>query len=72
MLACKSEGDQRVNPSEALALLKPYDIGLVEATTSNEAGKERIRKAFQWVLKAITRPPGMSPPPYALHNNLYR
>ncbi|TFK89976.1 ras GEF [Polyporus arcularius HHB13444] len=57
VLACKSELEQRVNPTEALAMLKPYDIGLVEASTTTEAGKERIRKAFQWVLKAITRPP---------------
>lgn len=71
VLACKSELEQRVNPTEALAMLKPYDIGLVEASTTTEAGKERIRKAFQWVLKAITRPPGMSPP-YKLHNDPYR
>ncbi|RPD82566.1 ras GEF [Lentinus tigrinus ALCF2SS1-7] len=58
VIACKSELEpQRVNPADAADMLKPYDIGLVQASIATDAGKTKIRNAFQYVLKAITQPP---------------
>ncbi|KAI0757004.1 ras GEF [Daedaleopsis nitida] len=55
VLACKSELELKVKPTDALPMLSRYDSGLVEASAATEIGKERIRKAFQWVFKALIR-----------------
>lgn len=55
VLACKSDLERRVDPQRALALLNRYDSGLVEATKESESGKIRIRKSFEWLVKAILR-----------------
>lgn len=59
VLACKSELELTVKPDDAVSLLKAYDTGLVEASAFTELGKERIRKAFQWVFKALVRQQGV-------------
>lgn len=55
VLACKSDLERRVDPKLALVLLKQYDSGLVEATKESETGKDRMRKSFEWLVKAILR-----------------
>ena len=56
VLACKSDLERRVDPKlAALVLLKQYDSGLVEATKESETGKDRMRKSFEWLVKAILR-----------------
>ncbi|KAI0778171.1 ras GEF [Trametes elegans] len=54
-IACKTDLPQRVDPQEALSLLKYYDVGLVEASIVSESSKEKIRKAFEWLIAAIHR-----------------
>lgn len=64
VLACKSDLDKQVNPSEALTALKRlsvsihYDVGLVETTASNAEGKDKIRTAFEWLFHTLLHPDG--------------
>lgn len=55
VLACKSDLQRRVNPELALYLLQRYDVGLVEVNATEEAGKDRLRLSFEWILKVIFR-----------------
>lgn len=55
VLACKSDLTRVVDPKEALDLVKRYDSGLVEATKESSAGKGRMRRSFEWLIKAILR-----------------
>jgi hypothetical protein len=55
VLACKSDLERVVDPKLALDLLKRYDSGLVEATKESDAGKDRMRRSFEWLIKAILR-----------------
>lgn len=55
VLACKSDLERSVDPKQAHDLLQRYDSGLVEVTKESEAGKDRMRKSFQWLVKAILR-----------------
>jgi hypothetical protein len=55
VLACKSDLERVVDPKLALDLLKRYDSGLVEATKESGAGKDRMRRSFEWLIKAILR-----------------
>ena len=53
VFACKADLDRQVDPDYAVSILEQYDIGLIEVTTTNPAGKKRIRTAFEWIFKAI-------------------
>lgn len=53
VLACKSDLDRQVDPDSALSILEQYDIGLIQVTTTNPNGKQKIRTAFEWIFKAI-------------------
>jgi len=55
VLACKSDLERVVDPKLALDLLKRYDSGLVEATKESGTGKDRMRRSFEWLIKAILR-----------------
>ena len=57
VLACKSELEEHV-PSNVTVLLKQYDVGLIQVSVTTEDGKERLRKAFQWIFRSIARHPG--------------
>ena len=61
-----------VHPQDAIAMLAQYDVGLIEVSTATELGKERIRKAFQWVFKAIARQQGMPLSPLAPRSVSFR
>jgi hypothetical protein len=54
VLACKSDLDRQVEPQKALQVLQKYDVGLVEVANNTE-GKEKMRRSFDWLLKAIYR-----------------
>ncbi|TFY69742.1 hypothetical protein EVJ58_g219 [Rhodofomes roseus] len=53
VLACKSDLEKRVDPAHATSLLDEFDAGLVEVSVAHSAGKERIRGAFEWLLRAV-------------------
>ena len=53
VMACKSDLEKRVDPTYAMRALEEFDAGLVEVSTVTPAGKERIRDAFEWLLRAI-------------------
>jgi GTPase SAR1 family protein len=55
VLACKSDLVRQVEPQQALELLQQYDVGLVEVTNGEDAGKAKMRRSFDWILKAIFR-----------------
>jgi hypothetical protein len=54
VLACKSDLETQVEPQRALHVLQKYDVGLVEVANTAE-GKEKMRRSFDWLLKAIYR-----------------
>ena len=60
VLACKSDLDTQVEPQQALEVLQKYDVGLVEVANTAE-GKEKMRRSFDWLLKAIYRERRMYP-----------
>lgn len=53
VLACKSDLPLHVDPKRAARVLQQYDVGLIEVATTNPAGKDKIRTAFEWIFKAI-------------------
>ncbi|KAI0651839.1 ras GEF [Trametes meyenii] len=61
-LACKTDLPQHVDPKNVHAILKEYQVGLIEVNITSEHYKERIRMAFEWLLKSITRDPDESDP----------
>ena len=54
VLACKSDLETEVEPQRALDILQKYDVGLVEVSNTAD-GKEKMRRSFDWLLKAIYR-----------------
>ncbi|KAG5635097.1 hypothetical protein H0H81_012453 [Sphagnurus paluster] len=55
VLACKSDLPHQVEPEKALEVLEQYDAGLVEVAKTNEHGKLKMRRTFEWILKAVAR-----------------
>ena len=55
VLACKADLPQAVRPDIVADLCHPYNVGLVEVTVTTDAGKKKMRNAFSWQVKAITR-----------------
>ncbi|RDB28973.1 Ras guanine nucleotide exchange factor P [Hypsizygus marmoreus] len=55
VLACKSDLKRQVEPEKALEVLQPYDAGLVEVAKTQEQGKDKMRRTFAWILKAVAR-----------------
>lgn len=53
VMACKSDLERRVDPTSATRALEEFDAGLVEVSVVTPVGKERIRYAFEWLLRAI-------------------
>ncbi|KAJ8084022.1 hypothetical protein PM082_002789 [Marasmius tenuissimus] len=54
VLACKSDLERQVDPETAAEVLQQYDAGLVEVNTS-ESGREKMKRSFDWILKAVVR-----------------
>ncbi|GLB36172.1 putative guanine nucleotide exchange factor for Ras-like small GTPases [Lyophyllum shimeji] len=55
VLACKSDLPHEVEPEKALEVLEQYDVGLVEVAKTTENGKGKMRRTFEWILKAVAR-----------------
>lgn len=55
VLACKSDLKRQVEPERALEIFQPYDAGLVEVSKTLEQGKDKMRRTFAWILKAVVR-----------------
>ncbi|EKM61029.1 uncharacterized protein PHACADRAFT_247338 [Phanerochaete carnosa HHB-10118-sp] len=53
VFACKSDLERHVDPKRVSAILEQYDVGLIEVTTTNTFGKDKIRTAFEWIFKAV-------------------
>ncbi len=53
-LACKCDLENLLDLKRVHERLSMFDIGLVKVTISNEAGKNRLRLAFDWLLRAIS------------------
>jgi hypothetical protein len=52
--ACKCDLENVVDLKMVHERLTKLDIGLVQVTVSDEAGKNRLRLAFEWLLRAIS------------------
>ena len=55
VLACKADLPQVVRPDTVADICHPFNVGLVEVTVTTDAGKKKMRNAFSWQVKAITR-----------------
>ena len=55
VLACNSDLQRQVEPQKALEVLQQYDVGLVEVAKTQEQGREKIKRAFEWLIKAVFR-----------------
>ena len=53
VLACKSDLEREIDPQSALEVIQHYDVGLVEVSHATDQGREKMRRSFQWLLKAI-------------------
>lgn len=53
VLACKSDLDKRVNSTHADSVLQAFSVGLIEVSATTLEGKGKIRKAFDWIFRAI-------------------
>jgi len=54
VVACKSESTT-VPPDTVANFLDLYHIGLVEATATDEKGKNKMRMALIWIIHALLR-----------------
>lgn len=55
VLACKSDLVRQVDPERALEVLQRYDVGLVEVAHTQELGKEKMKRSFDWLLRSVFR-----------------
>jgi len=55
VLACKADLDLQIEPAFVSGLLNQYRAGLVEVSTVSDAGRAKLRRSFDWVLKAVFR-----------------
>ena len=60
-LGCKSDLAKEVPPADALAMLRQYDTGLIEVSTVLDGGKMRMKRSFEYLLKAVLRQRGNVP-----------
>jgi hypothetical protein len=57
VFACKSDmvGEHSVDPQHVATILNRHQVGLVEVSTTGENGKDKMRRCFEWMIKAIYR-----------------
>ena len=58
VLGCKTDRTPAIKPGDAQAMLKTHDTGLIEVSAMNPIGKEKMKKSFQYLLKAVCRQRG--------------
>lgn len=54
-IACKCDLNDLLDLKKIHDRLTRLDVGLVKVTISNEEGKNRLRLAFDWLLRAISQ-----------------
>lgn len=55
VLACKADSEPQIEPEYASRLLQQYRAGLVEVTVLTDVGKDKLKRSFDWLLKAVFR-----------------
>jgi len=55
VLACNSDLPRQVEPENALEVLQQYDVGLVEVAKAQEQGRDKSKRTFTWLIKAVFR-----------------
>lgn len=55
VLACKSDLSHRIEPQRALDLLQKYDVGLIEVSDAEDFDKDKIKRSFEFLLRAVDR-----------------
>lgn len=60
VVACKSDMERRVSARKGHALASSFDTGIVEVSAADEAGKEKMQRCFDWLLRAIFKDKRMS------------
>ena len=55
VMACKSDMDSVINPQATAAMLYRYQVGLVEVTTHERFGKDKMRRCFEWMIQSVYR-----------------
>lgn len=55
VLACKADLETQVEPEYASSLFQQYRAGLVEVSVQSEVGRDKLKRSFDWLLKAVFR-----------------
>jgi hypothetical protein len=55
VMACKSDSVKEVDPHTAATALRRYGVGLVEVSKLDDSGKDKMRRCFDWMVRAIYR-----------------
>ena len=54
-MACKSDATKQVDPHTAATMLRDHKVGLVEVSMFDDSGKDKMRRCFDWMIRAIYR-----------------
>ena len=55
VMACKSDAAKEVDPHTAATMLRDHKVGLVEVSMYDDSGKDKMRRCFDWMIRAIYR-----------------
>ena len=55
VMACKSDAAKEVDPHTAATMLRDHKVGLVEVSMFDDSGKDKMRRCFDWMIRAIYR-----------------
>ncbi|KAF9652036.1 ras GEF [Thelephora ganbajun] len=55
VMACKSDVTKEVDPHTAATMLRDHKVGLVEVSMYDDSGKDKMRRCFDWMIRAIYR-----------------
>lgn len=55
VMACKSDASKEVDPHTAATMLRDHKVGLVEVSMYDDPGKDKMRRCFDWMIRAIYR-----------------
>lgn len=58
VLGCKTDLRHEVDPHDVVGMLAQYDTGLIEVSNANDEGKAKMKKSFDYLIKAILRQRG--------------
>lgn len=55
VMACKSDLPKKVHPGVATKILERYHSGLIELQCTDDIGKEKVRRTFEFLIKTIIK-----------------